>query len=450
MTKVAVLIPGIMGSELRLGDQVVWPGRLTELVLPYRRMAELTRDDLVVAGVIRSVSISNQYGALIDDLATCGFREDDNPPTLYPFPYDWRQDNRLAARRLADLLDAVANAHGPGTDISLVGHSMGGLIARFYLESEQFAARPGRPLVRRLITLGTPHRGSPLALTAAVGMEKRLFLSKEQVLQIASDPRFPALYQLLPPPGEPFAWDAKQGGGYEPLDIYDDGVAQALRLVRENLDAARAFHGELDVTKRRREVRYFFFTGTRQTTLTGVLLLAMGDRYRVQRNEIEDAGDATVPVWSASLTGVQGRPVGGEHGTIYKNDDLRRTLAALLGKPGYLAAEAVGRVEVAVRERVVNPRGPVQVVLSFPSGASEIEGEIRIERALHDGDGRFTGYVTAGRAEAIRYKGLVLDTLRVTLTAPSIPAPYRVTYHHAGAATPAGSDELFVQRDQPP
>ncbi|MDT8442232.1 MAG: alpha/beta fold hydrolase [Desulfuromonadales bacterium] len=42
--------------------------------------------------------------------------------------------------------------------VDLVGHSMGGMIARNYVQH-----RGGAPRVRRLVTLGTPHRGSKLA-----------------------------------------------------------------------------------------------------------------------------------------------------------------------------------------------------------------------------------------------------------------------------------------------
>jgi pimeloyl-ACP methyl ester carboxylesterase len=44
--------------------------------------------------------------------------------------------------------------HGGGQAV-LVCHSMGGLIARWFAEKEG-----GAPLIRSLITIGTPHRGS--------------------------------------------------------------------------------------------------------------------------------------------------------------------------------------------------------------------------------------------------------------------------------------------------
>lgn len=60
---------------------------------------------------------------------------------------------------LARRIDAVRAATGAARVI-LVGHSMGGLVARAYLR------RHGPACVARLVTLGTPHRGSALARIA--------------------------------------------------------------------------------------------------------------------------------------------------------------------------------------------------------------------------------------------------------------------------------------------
>lgn len=57
-------------------------------------------------------------------------------------------------------LDRVvtATAAAAGTDrVDIVGHSMGGLVGRYYV-----ALGPGASRVRKLITLGTPHAGSRL------------------------------------------------------------------------------------------------------------------------------------------------------------------------------------------------------------------------------------------------------------------------------------------------
>jgi pimeloyl-ACP methyl ester carboxylesterase len=211
MTPVVVFIPGIMGSELSLGGEVIWPGPVTSLIFAYKKMDQLLSPDLVATDVIRSYSFSTQYQALIDDLSTLGFGEDAR--TLLVFPYDWRKPNEQIAERLAEVLDTVPGLHGPDAAVTLLAHSMGGLIARHYLESGRFKDRPGFGRVRRLIALATPHRGAPLALFRILGQEKLLWLSAGQIQQAANDPRYPTPYQLLPPPAEVFAWDDNPAGG---------------------------------------------------------------------------------------------------------------------------------------------------------------------------------------------------------------------------------------------
>ncbi|MEK6333685.1 MAG: hypothetical protein AABM67_01975 [Acidobacteriota bacterium] len=449
MTNVAILVPGIMGSELRLKEEVIWPGSLWELKLPYKKMEKLKDPNLVATDVIRSFSVSEQYQGLINDLAKCDFREDGDPPTLFICPYDWRKDNSLSAKVLADLIDKAFAKHGDGIQISIIGHSMGGLISRYYLESGEFTSRPGFSHVKRLLTLGTPHRGAPLALGAALGLEKRLFLNAEQVKELVSDTRYPALYQLLPPPGEPFVWDEHKSAEYGQIDVYDNKVAQVLGLVPENLEAARAFHSKLDINKRPqyegKPIRYFFFVGTRQKTVSAITLLKIDEKqYRVRRSELEDAGDGTVPAWSGSVTGTQGQPVGGEHSTIYRNDLLLRTMAILLGKAGVLAADPE-RVEVALRERVVNPGDLVHVALTFASGVDKLDGKLSVQRVLFGDDEKLQGFASPVSLHPISYAGLNAEKLSVIFTAPTVPALYRVAYYPSGYNEPAGKDELFVQ-----
>ena len=84
------------------------------------------------------------------------------------FPYDWRASNRWAAEALdafirPKLHDWRKGDGGADAKLWLVCHSMGGLVARYFLEHLGGAA-----ITRRLITLGTPHRGSPKALGALV------------------------------------------------------------------------------------------------------------------------------------------------------------------------------------------------------------------------------------------------------------------------------------------
>jgi hypothetical protein len=110
MTHVAIMVPGIMGSVLKLEDEVIWPGPVTSLLGPYTKMRELMRPDLVATDCIRSYFFTKQYQQLVDDLETCDFHESDQ--TLAISAYDWRKDNALSAETLARHIEAAVARHG--------------------------------------------------------------------------------------------------------------------------------------------------------------------------------------------------------------------------------------------------------------------------------------------------------------------------------------------------
>jgi pimeloyl-ACP methyl ester carboxylesterase len=444
MSKVAVFLHGIMGAELWLGRELIWPGSFGSLIWTYGKIAELLSEDLVVGDVIRRYGIVNQYGFLLDDLGLCGFSETDTPPTLYVCAYDWRRSNIDASDKLADVLDRAVQEHGHEIEIVLIAHSMGGLVARCYLESGKYVARAAHARVSALITLGTPHRGSPIALTAARGEEKRVFLNKEQVHQLASDPRYPSLYELLPPEDEPFVWDEGDGSIFHPVNIYDPQVGGRLGLVSENLDAAKEFHSSIGLDKRPEGTRYFFFSGTHHETTSMILIAVDHGEYRVRKRDLDNAGDGTVPVWSSMITGVQGRPVGGDHGEIYKNWDLRQTLWGLLGKPVTLAAPT-SSIEVAARDQVVEPSAELNVSVSVLAGASELRGELRFEMATLDPNGNVKSFKHYGKSYGVSYTGAVVEKITVNLPAPDVSGLYQLAFYKVGENEPAGKDELFVQ-----
>jgi pimeloyl-ACP methyl ester carboxylesterase len=433
-----------MGSELRLNGALIWPGPAHSLFLAYQMMNELLRPDLVATGIIRSFSISRQYVDLVEDLELCDFREGDE--TLLLCPYDWRKSITLAAAVLAGKIDHALAVHSD-PEISLIAHSMGGMVSRYYLESGDFDQRPGFGSVRRLITLGTPHRGAPIALTAPLGLEKRLFLSAAQVKQLVNDERYPGLYELLPPRGEPFVWDSKPDAEFTQMDIYEPGIATTLGLNAASLAAAQKFHAKLDLARRPSHVRYFFFTGSSQATLATVNLRKVGNTLRPERVVRDNGGDGTVPLWSSGLNGVQNQAVGGEHGTIYKDRELRRTLAILLGKAGVLAA-VPDRVQVTVREPVVDPGTPLTVTLEFSSPVPHVTGELRIHRVTSDEKTGAELSTPVGTPLLVNFTGPKLAQLVVQTTAPNLIGAYRITYSPDSKAAPAGSDEFIVQ--QPP
>ena len=78
-----------------------------------------------------------------------------------PFFYDWRRDIRLAADDLARSIDSW---FGPSSPVHLVAHSMGGLVARSFMQRHperwKSMAEPTLQKGGRLVMLGTPNYGS--------------------------------------------------------------------------------------------------------------------------------------------------------------------------------------------------------------------------------------------------------------------------------------------------
>ena len=71
------------------------------------------------------------------------------------FSYPPRLDYQRLATRLGDLVDAICLATG-APEVDLIGHSLGGLIARYLVEM------PRASRVRRLVTLGAPYFATSL------------------------------------------------------------------------------------------------------------------------------------------------------------------------------------------------------------------------------------------------------------------------------------------------
>ena len=229
-----IFIPGIGGSYLALDGEELWPGLSRFVGYPnplgtwLKHLEKLTLDpkkehyNVIPTDAIRVLDIpwavdKDFYGSFLQELAAKGYPEYDdlndpqyrktdgcrtgqtNPtPYLFVFPYDWRQDNATyTVPQLADYIGCVRRFH-PGKSITIIAHSMGGLIPRNYM-----LQHPNDHAIDRLITVGTPWLGAPKAL---VSLETGEFLDswldhhaviRKEVLKEYVE-YYPGAHQLLP------------------------------------------------------------------------------------------------------------------------------------------------------------------------------------------------------------------------------------------------------------
>lgn len=98
-----------------------------------------------------------EYSNLINTLEGAGYEEGKN---FYIFNYDWRQPVSSISLELRKYIDENINTEDK---VGLIGHSLGGLVARDYWQNY------GHEKVDKLITLGSPHKGVVQAYEALAG-----------------------------------------------------------------------------------------------------------------------------------------------------------------------------------------------------------------------------------------------------------------------------------------
>lgn len=174
-----------------------------------KRSAELPRYEAVEPALVRP---SEAFGIVYKDLVAALKHNLSYGPTpvqpVYPFVYDWRQDNFLSARLLRDFVAEVIDRtrlmkHNPAKipggvvcdSVDLVGHSMGGLVIAGAIAGDP--AWAGRH-VRRVVTLGTPFRGANAAIqklaTGGGTLTGRDSNERERTMARVT----PTVYQRLP------------------------------------------------------------------------------------------------------------------------------------------------------------------------------------------------------------------------------------------------------------
>jgi hypothetical protein len=351
MPDVIVLLPGITGSVMKKYGKVVWGysaktiakalftaggSMVVDLALPHDDPDVDDLGDGIVADALMpdlhllpGIWKIDGYGKVVETIkATFAVTEGKN---FFQFPYDWRRHNKVAARKLAkaahNWLENWRRSSGnQNAKLVLIGHSMGGLVSRYYLECME-----GWKVTKALITFGTPYRGSLNALDGlANGMRKGPLEISELARQLTG------LYELLPV--------------FECCDVGDGKLVRVGETVRiPNVDPAKAaaalrFHREIEaaVTANRelpqyRSAGYQIYPvvgAAQQTNLSARLAggkLEMLQTYNGQAL----SGDGTVPRFSAIPLELSENPTsamyaGTQHGSLQNSDAVITHLTGIL------------------------------------------------------------------------------------------------------------------------
>ncbi|RIL10032.1 MAG: hypothetical protein DCC75_05260 [Proteobacteria bacterium] len=249
-----IVIPGILGSRLKDAESgsLSWgafgggsidpttPEGIRSIALPMRIGVPLSQleDEVIPDGVLSKLKISllglplelNAYREILNTLGAGGYRDQDLAAggdvnygsdhfTCFQHAYDWRRDISESAAILGEFILArrayvqkeIERRFGISNHpvkFDIVAHSMGGLLARYYL---MYGTAPlpedgsipeptweGARYVGRLIMIGTPNAGSVHAFRELVeGVQFSAITPKYEAALLGT---MPAVYQLLPRP----------------------------------------------------------------------------------------------------------------------------------------------------------------------------------------------------------------------------------------------------------
>jgi len=329
-----VLIPGLMGTRLvSESEGEIWVGSVLDAMLSRYEHAALRINPETLdpdPGDVRPGAITGKfagrdfYSSIIDTLETAGGFEPAVPGQpvepggryYYVFTYDWRLDNVHTVGRLDDLIEQIRADHGDrDLKVDIVAHSMGGMIARYFLRygtvdvtnDNNFPVNyHGENTVRRIVLLGTPNLGSVESVKAFI-VGRRIGLRRIPPEVLIT---FPSFYQLFTHPindwlldidgkpidADPFdlsTWKRFQWSIYDPqvrkriMKRFDDPEQGRERLAlmekyfHKHIERGRRFIWSLTVNLERSPWQLVVFGGDCDLTPARMVVEEHDERYEL-------------------------------------------------------------------------------------------------------------------------------------------------------------------------
>ena len=297
-----IVIPGIFGTQLTDPEtkSIVWGQftgkemvanfsaeqlRLLSLPMEEGKGLEDLRDPVIPSGVLETIKVRllglplhvNAYKDMTDALELGGYSSGSTQPgagkkydTSFPFGYDWRRDLVETAKQLHAFIqekkqylqkkyEEVYGVKDYDVKFDIVAHSMGGLIARYYLlygdadlpadGSMPAVTWQGARNISKAVIVGTPNAGYLDAFTELV--EGLVFAPGVPRIEPAAVGTWSTLYEMMPVPSLGMVVDEKG----EHLDLYDPTVWSRMKWgladPRQEKELAKLLPGVTSSEKRR-------------------------------------------------------------------------------------------------------------------------------------------------------------------------------------------------------
>lgn len=425
-----IFIPGIGGSELKAKQDIFWSydnghGGIfshaykegekiwvnpEEAAWPgdddYFDVLRLKDDGETSAAALSLTGNLTEFGYTEIDpfFEGIGYKKEVN---FFVYPYDWRKDIRTTKEGLDKLIEEVKQRSGQ-PKVNIVAHSMGGLVARYYIADEEKAKNVGK-----LISLGVPHLGTVEALKAVmygtwIGYDFRLFwigIPPSEIKDVSQN--MPGMFTLQPS-SEYFNFYNNDDREhlypfFDERDIDQNNEKGTLNFTKiKNLltnlyynmkvfGIAEQFHSYVNpFLNQSNNVRLYHIAGSSQPTLGQIKEgwwinwpFKIFNRYE----EIYINGDDTVPLYSATLkNSFRDLSAGAK---IYYVEQTHDKLVNINGE-GMQTVKAIleeGDIPVTVKDQKISLEG------------QHLSVDQDTDLDLYDEDGNHTGLKSNGEVE---------------------------------------------------
>ncbi len=337
-----VFIPGIKGSQLYEGEHKRWyPSTASDLD------ALVLNNPLTPGEPIRQVAIPKLlkkvtvYKGILDEFSE---------RNLKVFTYDWRQSVLSHLADLDALLDTIDGR------ITLIAHSMGGLLLKAYLL--QGASDDNKAKIDKVITIGTPWHGSPFAYRVLRygetiyaeddGIGAGLSLDRDRVAKLLGE-TYPSVYELMPSE----TYYNMEGGKFA---IREDNTPASWQEIMSSLSHSQFQNYTQyalplqELMQQPLDVPHFALIGYGFATLQSIGLTGSERKKGMKQQSTFFNGDFTVPLISARTPNANEFFVRGQHSELCSMEETLNWIKWVLnGGHGQLPAGITTTVPDAQR-----------------------------------------------------------------------------------------------------
>lgn len=307
--KQIIVIPGIMGSELKYNEYKIWPPNdavwWKGMHVISKKLGDIESKEVQSVGINKSY-----YGDLVNNLKNiCN--------CVDIFHYDWRQNNFKHVKQLNNIIDPNAD------EVILVAHSMGGIISKLFLTMDIENSLSKK--VTKLITLGTPFNGSVDAyITLEYGFGMKFIRGAFKSII----PKFESIYQLLPNKYYVDKNNTNYGIGYLDDKNWNDILKQNyLPMLKSNgLDSDIVLKNYYDIMNKELPswVEHHEIIGYNIPTLTSINNEGLKVKGKYGN------GDGTVPLHSAITATVNKYFINEKHKLLPRNKKVNEILNSII------------------------------------------------------------------------------------------------------------------------